>query len=71
MNSSGKATFFQIDIDLRSIITCFMIPCAIERFPEKIGRFTPGSNIPIKDEQYARDNPPDAFLVLPYHFRDG
>jgi NDP-4-keto-2,6-dideoxyhexose 3-C-methyltransferase len=47
-----------------------MIPCAIERFPEKVGRFTPGSNIPIRDEQYARDNPPDAFLVLPYHFKE-
>lgn len=47
------------------------IEAAIERNPDKIGRVTPGSNIPIHDEIWARDHPPEAMLVLPYHFRDG
>lgn len=45
------------------------IVAAIDRNPEKHGRFTPGTRIPIRSEEWARANPPDAFLVLPYHFR--
>jgi len=38
--------------------------------PEKYGRFTPGSLIPIVSEADAKKMNPDYFLVLPWHFRD-
>lgn len=44
---------------------------AIERNPDKIGRRTPGTDIPIAGEDALRADPPDAMLVLPYHFREG
>lgn len=47
------------------------IEAAIDRNPDKHGKFTPGSKIPIRSEEWARENPPDAFLVLPYHFKEG
>lgn len=39
--------------------------------PDKFGRVTPGSRIPIVSEPEARAMQPDYFLVLPWHFRDG
>ncbi len=39
--------------------------------PEKWGRLTPGSHIPIVDESWAKKLKPDYMLVLPWHFRDG
>ena len=46
--------------------------CAIaEVNPDKFGRFTPGSKIPIISEAEARTMKPDYFLVLPWHFKEG
>jgi len=39
--------------------------------PYKYGRFTPGTGIPIISEEEAACKPPDYFLVLPWHFREG
>lgn len=39
--------------------------------PEKFGRVTPGTHIPIISEAEARKMKPDYFLVLPWHFKDG
>ena len=39
--------------------------------PEKFGRVTPGTHIPIVSEAEARAMQPDYFLVLPWHFKDG
>ena len=36
----------------------------------KYGRYTPGSKIKIISEKDAKKNPPDYFLVLPWHFKD-
>ncbi|MGE4240232.1 class I SAM-dependent methyltransferase [Ramlibacter sp.] len=47
------------------------IPAIAEVNPEKFGRFTPGTGIPIVSEQEARAMKPDYFLVLPWHFKDG
>jgi hypothetical protein len=47
------------------------IPAIAEVNPEKFGRFTPGTNIPIISEADARKMNPDYFLVLPWHFKDG
>jgi hypothetical protein len=38
--------------------------------PEKFGRVTPGTVIPICSEEEARSCTPDYFLVLPWHFRN-
>lgn len=46
-----------------------VIAAAAERNPEKIGRRTPGTAIPIVSEETARQMRPDYFLVLPWHFR--
>ena len=47
-----------------------MIEAASERSPEKWGKFTVGTGIPIKSEDEARAANPDYFLVLPYAFFD-
>jgi len=39
--------------------------------PEKFGRVTPGTHIPIVSEVEARAMRPDYLLVLPWHFKDG
>jgi SAM-dependent methyltransferase len=39
--------------------------------PNKFGRVTPGSGIPIVPEQEVRDSQPDYLVVFPWHFRDG
>lgn len=39
--------------------------------PEKYGRVTPGTRIPIVSEAEAKAMKPDYFLVLPWHFKDG
>jgi hypothetical protein len=46
-----------------------LITAAAERNPEKWGRRTPITNIPIISEEEARKAKPDYFLVLPWHFR--
>lgn len=51
-------------------LDCRLISGAAERSPEKWGRVTVGSNIPIRSEKEAREAKPDYFLVLPYTFID-
>lgn len=46
------------------------LDCIAEVNADKVGRVTPGTNIPIVSELEARRRGPDAFLVLPWHFRD-
>jgi hypothetical protein len=46
------------------------LQCIAEVNPDKFGRVTPGSRIPILSESDALAKRPDAFLVLPWHFRD-
>lgn len=45
-----------------------LITAAAERSPEKWGKYTIGSWIPIVSEEEARKAQPDYFLVLPYAF---
>ena len=47
-----------------------LIGGASERSPEKWGKYTIGSGIPIVSEEEARAARPDYFLVLPYAFFD-
>jgi len=46
------------------------LPYIAEVNDDKFGRVTPGSEIPIISEMQAMELKPDAFLVLPWHFRD-
>lgn len=48
-----------------------LLPAIAEVNPDKFGRYTPGSHIPIISETEARAMNPDYFLVLPWHFKDG
>jgi len=45
-----------------------MITAASERNPDKWGKVTVGTRIPIVSEEEARTAKPDFFLVLPWHF---
>jgi hypothetical protein len=45
------------------------VTAAADRNPEKWGRRTPGTGIPIVSEEEAREAKPDYLLVLPWHFR--
>ena len=45
-----------------------LITAAAERNPDKWGKKTVGTNIPIISEAQARAEKPDYFLVLPWHF---
>jgi len=47
------------------------IPAIAEVNPEKFGKVTPGTHIPIISEADAKAMKPDYFLVLPWHFKDG
>lgn len=47
-----------------------LIAAAAERSPEKWGKYTVGSWIPIVSEEEARKAKPDYFLVLPWAFFD-
>ena len=46
------------------------ITAIIDVNPEKEGRFTPGTHIPIISEREAHALAPDYLLVLPWHFRN-
>jgi hypothetical protein len=46
------------------------ISAVAEVNPDKFGRFTPGTRIPIISEAEARRMRPDYFLVLPWHFKE-
>lgn len=43
---------------------------ATEALPSKIGKFTPGLHIPIVDISWARQNPPDYYLLLAWPYKD-
>jgi NDP-4-keto-2,6-dideoxyhexose 3-C-methyltransferase len=50
-------------------ITAADLPLIAEVNPDKFGRFTPGTLVPIMDEKLARALKPDGFMILPWHFR--
>lgn len=49
-------------------LTSDLIVAAVERNPDKWGKKTVGTNIPIISEEQARRENPDYFLILPWHF---
>lgn len=51
-------------------LDCTLIEAAADRSPEKWGKYTVGTMIPIVSEEEARKSRPDYFFVLPYAFLD-
>lgn len=51
-------------------LTTKQIPKAVERNPQKCGLYTAGTNIPIISETQGRNERPDIFFVLPWHFKN-
>jgi hypothetical protein len=47
-----------------------LIPYAAERNPDKYGRYTPGTLIPIISEKKSKKLKPDYYLVMPWHFKN-
>jgi NDP-4-keto-2,6-dideoxyhexose 3-C-methyltransferase len=61
-STKGNAMLQYFDLDHR------LITAAAERNPDKWGKVTVGTRIPIVSEDEARRTKPDYFLVLPWHF---
>jgi NDP-4-keto-2,6-dideoxyhexose 3-C-methyltransferase len=61
-STKGNAMLQYFGLDHRTIIA------ASERNPDKWGKVTVGTRIPIVSEEQARAMKPDYFLVLPFHF---
>lgn len=47
-----------------------LLPAIAEVNPDKFGKLTPGTHIPIISEVDAKAMAPDYYLVLPWHFRE-
>lgn len=50
-------------------LDCHLIEAAADRSPEKWGKYTVGTGIPIRSEEEFRKARPDFALMLPYSFR--
>lgn len=50
-------------------LTASDMPAIAEKHPGKLGLLTPGTKIPIISENEARSRRPNAFMVLPWHFK--
>jgi SAM-dependent methyltransferase len=46
-----------------------LVRYVVDRNPAKVGRFMPGSRIPIVDEDRLREDRPDIILILPWNLR--
>jgi hypothetical protein len=66
----GASTKGNVTLQFCGVTTDEMAAIA-EVNPEKFGRVTPGTNIPIVSEAEAKAMKPDYFLVLPWHFKEG
>ena len=66
----GASTKGNVLLQLLDPMLVQTISCILERDENKFGLFTPGTNIPIVDEETGRGLKPDYLLVLPWHFRD-
>src|SRR5215469_8842980 len=66
----GASTKGNVALQFCGVTTKELAPIA-EVNPEKFGRVTPGTHIPIVSEAEAKAMNPDYFLVLPWHFKDG
>jgi len=65
----GASTRGQVILQYCGLDKTLIDGCA-ERNPDKYGKVTIGTGIPITDEETARKAKPDYFLVLPYSFKE-
>jgi hypothetical protein len=76
LNASGKKVFGYGASTKGNVLLQFCglgskdLPCIAEVNPDKFGKFTPGTNIPIISEAEAKAKNPDYFLVMPWHFKN-
>ena len=47
-----------------------LLPYVVDRSPGKLGRFMPGSRIPIVDETTLKQDKPDRIVILPWNIKD-
>lgn len=66
----GASTKGNVTLQFCNVTTAEVAVIA-EVNPEKFGKVTPGTHIPIVSEAEARAMKPDYFLVLPWHFKEG
>jgi len=64
----GASTRGAVILQLARLLDPTLIPFAVERNPAKFGTLYLGK-IPVISEEQARKNPPDYYLVLPWHFK--
>jgi len=46
-----------------------LLSYVVDKNPNKQGKFMPGSRIPIRNEQYIKDNNPDYIVILPWNLK--
>ena len=46
-----------------------LLPYVVDRNPAKLGKFLPGSRIPIVDEAHLEVHQPDRILILPWNLQ--
>ena len=51
-------------------ITSDDIKCFAEINPDKFGKYTPGTNIPIISEEESLNMKPDYYFICPWHFKE-
>ena len=69
ISALGASTKGNVFLQYSNIGTGF-VDLVAEVNPYKFGRFTPGTHIPIENEENVLDSKPDYLLVLTWHFRD-
>lgn len=47
-----------------------LVQFVVDRSPSKVGKYMPGSRIPIVEERRLRESKPDYVLILPWNLRD-
>ena len=47
-----------------------LLPWVVDRNPAKMGKYLPGSRIPVVDEERIREERPDYVVILPWNLRD-
>jgi NDP-4-keto-2,6-dideoxyhexose 3-C-methyltransferase len=65
----GSSTKFNTLLQFYGI-TPELLPAIMDRNPDKVGKITAGSHIPIISEEEGRARKPDYFLIGPWHFLD-
>lgn len=64
--ASAKGSMFLNFCDINDDL----IPCVIDRNPNKVGRYISGRNIPIKNTDFIIENKPDYIFILSWNLRE-